>query len=239
MRSFIVCLLVLAAASSMGQTISIKRIELIGEKVVIHFDLDDSNPNNAYLLNLYASKDNFATPLQKVTGDVGMDVKPGAGKKVEWMILQEFGGYKGKLALEIRGKVYVPFVRLQDFGTGKSFRRGKGYNVNWKPGNSNPVNIDLYKGSQRISGENNHPNNGNYTMFIPAGTKPGKDYRLKITDSRNSEEVIYTNTFKIQPKIPVLVKALPIAAVAGVVAWVILKDKPVNEDEINDPPFPQ
>jgi len=201
---------------AIAQSVTIKKVELAGDKVLVYFDLDDSNSSHEFAVNLYASRDNFTIPLAKVKGDVGQEVKPGPNKKIEWSIIEEYGGYKGKLALEIRGKVYVPFVKLQNFNTEQSYKRGKSYNLNLKAGNTNPIHVELYKGSQRVSGEMNHPNNGSYTLTIPSNAKPGSDYRLKITDSKSSEEVVYSPMFKVKPKVPTVVKILVPVAVIGV-----------------------
>lgn len=239
MKAFLIPVaFMMLACSSLAQTIVIKKIELIAEKMIIHYDLDDSNPNNAYLLNLYASKDEFATPLTKVAGDIGQDIRPGIGKRVEWFIMQEYGGFKGKLSLEIRGRVYVPFVRAGDFTTMKSYKRGRSYDIGWKPGSTNPINIELYKGAQRVTGEMNQPNNGKHAFFVPAHAKPGKGYRLKITDSRNNEEFVYTSAFHVRARIPLLVKVLPVAVIGGVVTWLITREKPDKDPDINNPPFP-
>lgn len=246
MRLPLTCLLFLLWACASAQTITIKRVQLAGEKVIVTYDLEDNNPNNEYLLNLYASKDNFAVPLSKVSGDVGMDIKPGAGKQIEWNIIDEFGGYKGKLSLEVRGKVYVPFVRLQDFNTDMKYKRGKSYTVKWRPGNSNPVIIELYKAGQRISGDVNQPNNGSYTLFVPKHAKDGKDYYLKITDARNSDEVINTGVFTVASAVPFWAKIAAPVVVAGGVAAVVLsggggngEEPPGNESDIPDPGFPR
>lgn len=204
-----------------AQTVTIKKIELAGEKIVVIYDLDDSNPNNEYQLSLFASKDKFSAPLTKVKGDVGDDVKPGVGKKIEWNLLEEYGSFKGKLSMEIRGKVFVPFVKLKNFDTKKTYKRGKSYEIAWRPGNTNPIHIELYKGSQRVSGELNHPNNGLYSLSISSQVKPGKDYRLKITDSRVSDQIIYSDNFKIARKIPFIVKLIPTLAVAGAIGVLV------------------
>lgn len=201
---------------AIAQSVTIKKVELAGDKVLVYFDLDDSNSSHEFAVNLYASRDNFTVPLAKVKGDVGQEVKPGANKKIEWNIIEEYGGYKGKLALEIRGRVYVPFVKLQNFNTEQSYKRGKSYNLSLKAGNTNPIHVELYKGSLRVGGEMNHPNNGSYTLTIPSNAKPGSDYRLKITDSRNSEEVVYSPMFKVKPKVPMVAKILVPVAVIGV-----------------------
>lgn len=218
MRGFLLTCCVSAIIAAEAQTVSITKVELAGEKVIVHYDLEDSNPNNEYKLDLYASKDNFIAPLTKVKGNVGSEVKPGTDRKIEWNIMEEYGPYKGKLSLEIKGKVYIPFVKLQNFNTSKSYKRGSNNNLGWKPGNNNPINIELFKGGQRVAGDMNMPNNGSHTLYIPSKSKPGKDYRLKITDSRNSEDVIYTDYFKVKPKVPLLLKLLPVFAIGGAAA---------------------
>jgi len=217
MRRFFTLSSIVFSIVASAQTVTIKKVELAGERVIVHFDLDDANSNHEFLLNLFSSNDNFTAPLSKVSGDVGPEVKPGLNKRIAWDILKEYGGYKGKLSLEIRGKVYVPFVKLQNFETEKSYKRGKTYLLSLKAGNTDPIHIELYKGSQRISGEMNHPNNGTYALTVPSNAAKGDDYRLKITDSKSNEEVIYSPFFKVRPKIPLLVKVLPVVVVAGAV----------------------
>ncbi|MEJ0031214.1 MAG: hypothetical protein WDO15_12925 [Bacteroidota bacterium] len=234
--------LVLLCYVASAQVVTIKEVELSGEKIVVTYDLDDNNPNNEYLLNLYTSKDNYAQAVANVTGDIGMDIKPGTDKKVEWNLVKEYGGYKGRLALELRGKVYVPFIRLKDFKATGTYRRGKTYNLNWKAGNSDPVNIELYKGGQRITGEMNHPNNGSYDLYIPSHAKPGTDYKIKFTDARSSDENFATQTFRVRPKIPLLLKILPVAVVGTVIFILTSKGGSKGEggggDDIPDPAFP-
>lgn len=242
-RALICAFLFFISMAGMSQNVVIKKIELAGAKVIVHYDLEDNNPNNEYQLNLFASKDNYATPLTKVTGDVGGELKPGANKKIEWSLIDELGGYKGRLSLEIRGKVYVPFAKIQSFDVNKAYKRGKNMNLNWKAGSTNPIHIELFKGSQRIQGELNHPNNGSYLMTIPGNVKPGKDYRVKITDAKNSEEAVYTGYFKVTPKVPMLLKVLPVLVVGGAVAFLAGGSKggentPITSTNIEDPPLP-
>jgi hypothetical protein len=237
---FVFAIMVFMTTLGISQTVVIKKIELAGEKMIVHYDLEDNNPNNEYQLNLFASKDNYASALTKVKGDVGGEIKPGANKKIEWSLLEEYGGYKGRLSLEIRGKVYIPFAKVQSFDVNKTYKRGKNMNLNWKVGGTNPVNIELFKGSQRIQGELNHPNNGSYLLSVPANSKPGKDYRIKITDAKNSEEAIYTGYFKVAPKVPLLVKVLPVLVVGGAVAFLAggKEPEPKTEEKVDivDPP---
>ncbi|HTH58408.1 MAG TPA: hypothetical protein VL728_20315 [Cyclobacteriaceae bacterium] len=215
MRTYFTLMAIVLSYCALAQTVTIKKVELAGDKVLVYFDLDDSNSSHEFALDLFASRDNFTVPLAKVKGDVGQEVKPGVNKKIEWSIIEEYGGYKGKLALEIRGRVYLPFVKLQNFNTEQSYKRGKSYNLLFKVGSTNPIHVELYKGSQRVSGEMNHPNNGSYLLTIPSNATPGSDYRLKITDSKSNTDVVYSPLFKVKPKISTVVKILVPAVIIG------------------------
>lgn len=207
----------MASMLASAQTAQIKTIELAGEKIVVHYDLDDSSPTNEYQIGLYASTDNFAVPMSKVKGDVGSEVKPGLDRKIEWNVKDELGNFTGDLSLEVRGKVFVVFVKLKDFDAKRTYKRGKRYGISWKPGNTNPIHIELYKGAERMAGELNHPNNGAYTLSIPAKIEPGKDYRIKISDSKKPDDVVYTDYFSVKQRIPLAFKIGGGAIVAGLI----------------------
>lgn len=240
MRVILLLITAISACSSVfAQSVVIKKVELAGEQVIVHYDLDDSNPNNLYLINLYSSRDTFSGALTKVSGDVGVDVKPGTGKKIIWMIRQEYGGYKGKIALEIRGKVYVPFVRLQEFDTRKAYKKGKTYSLKWKSEGSTPINIELYNEGERISGEINQPNNGSHLLFIPKHATKGDKYRIKFSDSRNPEDVVYSDYFKVGPKIPIWMIAAPVVVIGGIVAILAGGKKDPDAGKLPKAPDPE
>ena len=241
MRIFLLLWLAAVPWALSAQNVAIKNVELAGGKIIVHYDLDDSNSSNEYMLNLYASKDNYAAPLTKVTGDIGTEVKPGLDKKVEWNLLEEYGAYKGRISLELRGKVYVAFAKLRNFDAEKSFKRGKQYDIFWKAGTSTPISVELYKGNQRLQGEMSHPNNGSYTLSIPSDAKPGKDYRVKITDTKDNNNVVYTPFFKVVPKVSTAVKAAAaVVVIGGAVVAAGGKKSPADtgNSAIPDPAFP-
>ena len=228
-RTTLLVLLLLSGTMIFAQKVAVKKVELAGEKIIVYYDLEDNNPNNDYQIFLYSSQNSFTTALSHVTGDVGNEVKPGANRKIIWNIKEELGPYRGKLSLEVRGSVYAPFVKLQNFDVSRKYKRGKSYSISWKANSPTPINIELYKGSQRIAGENNHPNSGVYSISIPRHAKKGKDYRIKFTDSRNADEIIYTGYFKVTPKVPMLLKVAPIV-IAGALVPMLFKDKPPVDD---------
>jgi hypothetical protein len=218
MKGSLLSVAILSAGFCAAQSVTINKVEVAGDKIVVYYNLENSNPASNFLLNLYESKDNFNTPLAKVTCDVGSEVKPGANKKIEWNIRQEYGNYKGKLALELRGKVYVPFVKLQNYAIASSYKRGKAHDIVWQPGNTDPINIELFKGKQRVQGSMSQANNGSYVLNIPTSVKTGSDYHLRFSNTKNNDEVFTTHDFKIKAKVPMLLKVLPVLAVGGGVA---------------------
>ena len=218
---------------------AVKKVELAGEKIIVHYDLEDSNPNNEYQISLYSSQNNFATALAKVSGDVGAEVKAGYGKKITWNAKEELGPFKGKLSLEVRGKVFVPVAKFNNVTVGKHFKRGKSHTITWKAGNTNAIHIELMKGGQRVSGELNQPNNGSFALYIPPHAAIGKDYTLKITDSKNSEDVVTSVPFGVTRKVPLLLKVVPILAVGGVAAALLGgPNPPPGDSDIELPAFP-
>ncbi len=202
------------------QNMNIDFIELAGRNVVVHYNLDDGgNSSRQFLVQLYSSQDNFTTPLNRVTGDFGPEVTAGFDKKIVWDITKELGSFKGDVSLELRGRVYVPFVKIKDIEEGQVFKRGKNYPVNWTSGNlSGQVNIELFnEAGDRIWGENNVANVGKFDWYVPANIKKDNNYKLKFTNAKDRNDVVYSHPFTVKPKIPLLVKVAGIVVVAAVV----------------------
>ncbi len=212
-------LMVIGLIQGLAQKIDLDWVEVADNKVVVHYNLADDNSSREYLVNLFTSQDNFTKELTKVSGDVGTEVKPGQDRKIMWDITKELGSYKGNISFEVRGRVYVPFVKLKDFGEGLVFKRGSDHPVVWTSGNlSGQINIELYKGDVRVSGDNNQPNVGKFDWLVPASAKKGNDYRLKFTNTKDRNDVVYSAPFTIKPKIPLVVKVLGVALVGGAIA---------------------
>src|SRR5437879_5209116 len=144
-------LIALTSLHLFGQEISIKQIELEGGHVFIYYSLVDSTLERSYIVNLYTSKDNFVRPLQKVTGDIGIEIHPGINKKINWNANEELGHhFEGKVSFEIRSRIYVPFLALKDFNY-KKLKRGTEYEITWTGGRpQNILNFDLYRYDKRV-----------------------------------------------------------------------------------------
>jgi hypothetical protein len=223
--------------SVQGQDINIKRIELDNEAIILSYDLKDTTQGRFYTVNLYSSIDNFINPIQNLVGDIGLEIRPGSDHKIQVNTRNEFGRtFEGKVAFELRAKVYIPFIRLDGFNDYKKFKRGKAYEIRWSGGRpQNVLNFDLYRGNKRVHTFSNVANRGKYTMIFPPNTKPGNDYRFKISDIKNNDEIVNTKNFAITSKVPLVVKVIPVIAI-GSVLYVLLRPKEGCADCLPDFP---
>lgn len=240
MKVTVIALLLLAATPIFAQKVTIKRVELAGEKIIVHYDLEDSNPNNEYQIALYSSQSNFNTALTKVKGDVGNEVMPGADRKIEWSVREELGPYKGRISLEVRGKQFVTVAKFTNITTATKMKRGKNHIITWKPGNNNAINIEFLNGGQQIVAALNQPNNGAYTLYIPKKQSKGSDYIIRISDTRNTQDVVVSKPFMVKPKVPLLLKVLPVLALGGAAATLAGGGggSDTGGSSIPNPPFP-
>jgi hypothetical protein len=208
----------LANQVAWSQDFSFKRVELDGGNVNVYYDLLDSVAGRGYTIKLFSSRDNYVSPLEKVVGDAGLEVKPGGNKKITWAAKEELGAnFEGEVGIEVRGRAYIPFVRLN--GQYNSLKRLTPYNMTWSGGTQqNILNFDLYRKGKKVTTFPNIANVGHHKFTLPSNVKPGKGYSFKITDTKNQDQIVNTAPFKVKRKIPLLLKVLPMLAVGTLVA---------------------
>lgn len=212
---FMVLSLCLVPMLCQSQTLDVKRIELSGGNIVVHYSLMDTVPGRTYTVNLYASRDNYINPAVQLIGDHGLQVKPGNDRTVTWNAKQELGElFEGSVSVELRARAYVAFILFDNFD---KIKRGKHQEVTWRGGNKqNVLNFELYnKKGEKVAVIPNVPNAGHTSMLIPSDVKPGKGYTFKIVDSKNKDQVVKTESFTIKRKVPIAVLVAGVAAVGG------------------------
>lgn len=203
-----------------AQKLAISDVQLAQGNVIITYELNDENIDRRYALHLYTSNDNYIQPLQLVSGDIGIDIAVGGNKKIIWKAKEELGAdFVGDLAIELKGSVYVPFIYLDGFDDYKILKRGKPYDITWTGGRGdNVLSFELYRDDLKVKVFEERPNVGNSSIVITTDIKPGKNYRFKISDSRNKDEVIFTNYFRVKRKFPLALKLGLIAGVGTLIA---------------------
>lgn len=226
----------------LAQEVQINRIELVEGDVIISYELRDENLDHRYSLHLYSSQDNYIQPLEFVEGDIGIGIAVGGNKKVTWHASEELGSdFRGDISLELQGNLYIPFISLESFEAYGTLKRGKPYNFTWTGGRGdNVLKFELYKGDTRVYTFEQRPNVGNTALVIPTDVKPGSGYRFRVSDVRNRDEIVYSGTFGIKRKIPLLLKlgvAFGAGAVVGIVAANSGGGEP-GENLIPQPPEP-
>ena len=195
------------------------KAEVAGEKIIITYDIAGSQPDDSYNISLYSSQDKYTAPLTRVTGDVGKKIKEGKNKRIEWDAPSEFNGIKGTLLFEVHAEL-VAKLTLQN--SIDHARRGKVVPIAWRGGDQHtPVKIELMKDNVVVGIIGTIKDKRTTDWKIPAHQKTGKDYHFRLT---NGKESINSKTFSIQPKVPLLVKVIPVAG-AGVAAFLLLSGK--------------
>lgn len=240
-RIITIIMLVLVCACVHAQEFSIRKVEIANEKVLIYYDLIDTVSSRTYTINLYSSRDTYVSPLVKVEGDIGLEVKAGRNRKITWNAKEELGAeFEGKVGLEVKGKVYVPFIRFQGFRDHVVRKRGVPFDIVWSGGKATSlINFELLKDDKLVSVPQNNiaATVGKITLKIPKNIKPGDNYRFRIIDSKNKDDVVYTDTFRVKRRIPLVLQILPVAVV-GYAAYALTRPGPEPTPEISDPITP-
>jgi hypothetical protein len=239
MRNFLYPLVgfLLVTHHSFSQSIENLNVKIEGEMILVSYELNNANPDQPYEIGLYSSVDNFGEPLKFVTGDVGQQVKGSSRfKSVKWNFVKELGNYQGNISVEVRGKPFLPFIRFANIAPQGKFKRGKTYDVNWTGGkNVFSLNFEVLKEDKVLYTQNEIPNKETYSWTIPKKAKPGKDYRIRISNSSKSTEYATSDMISIKRKFPL---GYQVAVVVGVVSAGVYVYESTIVPEIPLPPNP-
>lgn len=232
----LIFLLFISSIAVYSQQFTVKVIELAGNNIKIVYDLIDSTKSRVYTINLYSSLDSYVNPLQRVSGDIGLEVKPGTDKTILWNAKEELGAsFHGEFDLEVRGKVYTPFIQFNDFKNGRTFRRGRASTITWSGGTrQNILNFSIYNGDEFLGSITNIANSGSTELVIPTNVPPGKGYHFIVSDTRNKDQMMKTSTFNVKRKHSLGAKLIPVLALIAVPVYFIFID--TEPEDVSGPP---
>ena len=218
---FLLSSLILLPASINAQEFKINKVEMTPETIILHYDLIDTTRNRAYVVNVFSSRDQFISPLQKVRGDFGLEVRPGLNKRIEWSAKEELGAtFEGGFELEIRGRVYIPFIKFENLVSGLSIKRGVKKKLTWSGGAKQYLNFNLYRNDKPVEVFPNIANTHEYDLLLPTSIKPGKGYYFMVSDSKNKDQVMKSAPFQVKRKVPLALKIAPaIIILATIPKW--------------------
>ncbi len=200
--------------SAFSQSIENVKASFADGKVTITYDLLRSSSSQTYFIEVLGSHNNYSSPLKTVSGDVGSNVKGGAGKKIVWDVKADLITYKGEITFRVKGNPVAAWV-FKTPTEGGSIRRGKSTTIQWEGGSpQQAVTVELYKGNEKIETLAQSNTGTSYTWLVPKDFEKGK-YTIKLSSGGQN---ITSGTFAVKAKIPLLLKVLPVAIIGGLAA---------------------
>jgi hypothetical protein len=241
MRSLIVFVLLCLffSVELRAQQIENVKASSTDEKVIIIYEITGAKEGQKFKIRLYGSHDNYTTPLSFVSGDVGQgnELSPGS-KRVEWDPKAELKAFDGEITFEVRAEIVPPVVNTSDVpvqnatNVGKSnavkilapmvstqYKRGKYIQIRWQGVQpSQLVKLELLKNGRKVASIGEISYKSDFPWRIPKGTKGGKDYQVILT---TNDSYVTSDNFEIRPRVPFILKALPVVVVGGLVAILV------------------
>jgi len=204
------------------------------KQVEIRFDLEGDSKYDHYVVQVFASYNNYASPLKQLTGDVGEKVEAGQGKAVLWNPDGELREFKGELNFEVRAKgilVSLPLAFVKPTA-GLGLRAGKIIKAEWRGGDpAENVRLQLMKGDE-IREEKTIINSGSATFRVSKKTQSG-EYRMRLL---TNEREVFSVPFQIKKRSSAWLKIIPVAVVTGGV--LVLLSSGGETSNLPSPPEP-
>lgn len=228
LRLFLLLLALPTFYNTYSQSLKNIKAETKGDQVIVTYDLESPDKEQGYKVSLYSSHNNYNQPLKLVSGDVGENVLPGKGKRITWDAKGEVRNFNGNITFEVRASTALPAIQFKNPISGTKFKRGKTYQITWEGGPTNAdYNVVLFRNGVEQTKLGTSEDNRKFTWSVPGSMKAGGNYTIKLING--GEEITTSKEFAIKPKVPMLVKVLPVVAAGVIGAFFFLPPPPPDE----------
>lgn len=105
--------LIFIALHGFAQRITNVTPQTVGDKIIVHYNIEDSKDDQLYEVALYSSQDKFSQALRSVSGNgVGNSVSPGAERVIIWDVLKDVSKLTGEFTFEVRALVKSRVIEI-------------------------------------------------------------------------------------------------------------------------------
>ncbi len=209
---------IVVTASSQAQTIENLNTIFDGDKVIVTYSLTYADASQKFKVALYSSHDNYNQPIL-VTGDAGENVLPGKVKRAVWDAKSALpADFDGDIRIKIKtSRVAAPKLTFEPLAL-QTYKRGRTISMKWTGGYStDKIHIELYKDNKvNLLVVDQIDNTTSYEWKMPKSVK-GRNYTLHISNAAKPNELAESAAFRVKPRTPFIIKALPFVVVGGAV----------------------
>ena len=222
-----------------GQSAENIRSTFKNGQATITYDMAGAKKEGRYTVTLYASYNDFSTPLKLVSGDVGRDIKAGSNRKIEWRAFEETGSDKDEIVFKIRITV-APQPLNFITPAGGHIRRGRTTVIEWQGGltkgglSDEERELELYHWEKKVASLGKMTGVWQYTWTVPKDIEKGDGYSVKLVGKNES---CLSRTFRIKSRVPLLAKLSPLIVVAAVIPF--LTDHSPERSPLPAAPVPE
>jgi len=115
-----------------------------GQTIEVKYNIIGARQNQYFNIDLYVSTDGGKTykgPLKQVTGDVGLALPGGTGKKIVWDVFNEMPEFGGQVAFDVRAVVVEEQKTSQTKVKDKKKDTGHHFFIGYNGSNTSPIGL--------------------------------------------------------------------------------------------------
>lgn len=218
---------------AISQSLEDIRKTVIGDSVILNYDLVSPNENLNYEIRLYGITGNYRQRLFRAEGDIGRYQKGGFNKQIVWVKNVELIGYPmNEISFDIQYAFLDPVLSVSFPRSRSVLKRGETYQVRWLGGES--VKLDLIRGENKVATLGSAKGKGVFEWRVAANVKPGNKYRIRVESENNPGNAVYSKSFKVKRKVPMALRVIPLVGVT-VVAIIIANKESDDTDDLPEP----